>query len=112
MKINWLREFEGAITICDNEGIIIYMNDKSIKTFEKDGGKNLIGKSLLDCHTDESKNKLKDLLDNKRLNVNTIEKDGEQKLIYQTPWYENRICKGLIELSLPIPAQLPHFKRN
>ena len=35
----WIKEFPAAITVCDAEGIILEMNDKAAKTFEKDGGR-------------------------------------------------------------------------
>ena len=44
-----------AITICDKEGKIIDMNRRSIATYEKDGGKALIGKQLMDCHPERAK---------------------------------------------------------
>ena len=49
-KIDWLNEIENEVTISDTEGIIIYMNKKSIHNFSKYGGENLIGSSLYDCH--------------------------------------------------------------
>jgi hypothetical protein len=55
---------------------------------------------------------LKDLLDNEKLNAYTIEKNGIKKLIYQVPWYENGEFGGLIELSMPIPFEMPHFVRE
>lgn len=47
-----------AITICDKEGKIIDMNRRSIATYEKDGGKALIGKQLMDCHPERAKKSL------------------------------------------------------
>ena len=48
--MNWLKELPIAITVCDKDGIILEMNDKSAKTFESDGGYALIGSNVLDCH--------------------------------------------------------------
>ncbi len=45
-------------------------------------------------------------------NVYTIEKLGVKKLIYQTPWYQDGVFAGLVELSLEIPAEMPHFVRG
>jgi len=36
----WIKEFPAAVTVCDEEGIILEMNDKSAKTFEKEAGAN------------------------------------------------------------------------
>jgi hypothetical protein len=45
-------------------------------------------------------------------NVYTIEKNGKKKIIYQTPWMDGDVCKGIVELSLEIPFEMPHFKRD
>lgn len=111
MNINWQEEFQVAITISDTQGNVLYMNQKAAKTFESYGGKELIGKSLLNCHKPESVEKILKLLSQEKTNVYTIEKNGVKKLIYQSPWYENGICMGLIELSLEIPFEMPHFIR-
>jgi PAS domain S-box-containing protein len=111
-KQAWIKEFPVAMTVCDNEGIIIEMNDAAGKVFEKDGGKNLIGKSVLDCHPEPAREKLENMLQNNEPNVYSIEKNGQKKLIYQGPWYENGECRGIVELALPIPMEMPHFIRK
>jgi transcriptional regulator with PAS, ATPase and Fis domain len=108
---NWIKEFPSAITVCDAEGIILEMNDKSAETLEKDGGYNLIGKSLIDCHPEPAKSKLKEMMKTQSKNVYTIEKNGKKKLIYQTPWHENGEYKGFVEISIEIPFEMPHFIR-
>jgi transcriptional regulator with PAS, ATPase and Fis domain len=107
----WVKEFNTAITVCDVNGIVLEMNDKSIKTFENDGGAELIGKNLFDCHNENSQNILHELIKNEKTNVYTIEKNGQKKLIYQSPWYKNGVFKGFVELSLEIPDGMPHFMR-
>ena len=109
---NWLKEFNGAITLCDEKGTIVYMNDKAIKTFENDGGEKLIGTDILDCHPEPSKTTLKNLMDERKVNAYTIEKNGLKKLIYQSPVFENGIYSGFIEFSLEIPIELPNFIRK
>jgi transcriptional regulator with PAS, ATPase and Fis domain len=109
---NWIKEFPAAITVCDAKGIIIEMNNKSAKTFEKDGGLNLIGQNLLDCHPEPSKSQLKEMLKTHNTNVYTIEKNGVKKLIYQSPWLEDGQYKGYVEISIEIPLDMPHFMRE
>jgi hypothetical protein len=46
------------------------------------------------------------------VNAYTIEKNGKKKMIYQTPWYSNGKYSGLVEISLPLPEELPHFIRK
>ncbi len=52
-----------AVVICDLSHTIIYMNPVAIRRYEKWGGKNLIGKSLLDCHNDKSREMIAKVLD-------------------------------------------------
>jgi transcriptional regulator with PAS, ATPase and Fis domain len=109
---SWVNEFPGGITICDPEGIILEMNQASAESFKDEGGVELIGKNVLDCHPEPSRTKVKELLERKQLNVYTIEKNGFHKIIYQSPWYENGKYQGFVELSLVIPSEIPHFIRH
>jgi transcriptional regulator with PAS, ATPase and Fis domain len=108
---NWIKEFPAAITVCDADGIITEMNEKSVETFRNDGGAGLLGKNLLDCHPEPSRTQVEGLLQDRKTNAYTIEKAGKKKLIYQTPWYENGEFRGLVELSLEIPFEMEHFIR-
>ena len=108
----WIKEFNGAITVCDPQGFVIEMNDKSAKTFQKDGGKNLIGKNLLACHPKAAREKLESLMSEQKSNVYTIEKNGLKKLIYQSPVYKDGQYAGFIEIALEIPFDMPHFVRD
>jgi PAS domain-containing protein len=108
----WIKEFPAAVTVCDPDGIILEMNDKAAKTFEKDGGLALIGRNMFDCHPDPARGKLERLMDRRQVNVYTIEKNGVKKLIFQSPWSLNGEYAGFVELSLEIPFEMPHFVRG
>ncbi|HEY3389510.1 MAG TPA: hypothetical protein VGK38_08075 [Prolixibacteraceae bacterium] len=108
----WSEEFDGAITICDREGIITYMNDTSRKVFMKNGGADLMGTNLLDCHPEPSRSKLVEMLKTPSTNTYTIEKAGIKKIIHQSPLYENGVFSGLVELSFELPYSMPHFVRG
>jgi len=108
----WTKEFNTAITVCDLNGEIIDMNNKAAEAFKEDGGYELIGKNLFGCHSEESNKIITELLREEKTNVYTIEKNGIKKLIYQAPWYENGEPKGLVELSIEIPFEMPHHKRS
>jgi PAS domain-containing protein len=108
----WVKEFPGAITVCDADGIILEMNDKAARTFEKDGGANLVGRNMLDCHPEPARGKTERLLASRENNVYTIEKNGVKKLIFQSPWYNDGQYAGFVEFSLEIPFELPHFVRT
>ena len=45
--MDYFKEVNLAVTICDKEGKILEMNDKSRKTFLKPGQEDLIGKNVL-----------------------------------------------------------------
>jgi transcriptional regulator with PAS, ATPase and Fis domain len=112
IDFSWIKEFPAAITVCDSEGTIIEMNDKSVKTFEKDGGDVLIGRNMFDCHPDPARGKLERIMDARIKNVYTIEKNGAKKLIYQSPWYKDGIYSGFVEMAFEIPFNMPHFIRK
>ena len=111
-RFGWVKEFPAAVTVCDRDGIILELNDRAVEAFREDGGATLIGRNLLDCHPEPARSTLRDLLSKGAANVYTIEKSGVKKLIYQSPWYENGACAGLVELSLVIPAAMPHLVRQ
>lgn len=111
-EINWYKGLNVAITVSDNEGRILYMNDKSASTFSKNGGRELTGSNLKNCHKPESWEKITAMLENGSTNSYTIEKNGIKKLIYQTPWYTDGKISGLVELSMEIPFEMDHFIRK
>lgn len=101
-----------AQTVCDENGIVLYMNERATQVFARYGGKDLIGKSLMDCHSEHSREKIRELIKTGGSNSYTIFKNGIKKLIHQTPWYQNGKIAGLIEISLELPAEMPHFVRS
>ncbi|MDD3201692.1 MAG: PAS sensor protein [Bacteroidales bacterium] len=106
---DWAKELNCAVTVCDTNGDILYMNDKSRATFAGHG--DLIGKNLKECHQSRSWEMIRKMLREGCSNSYTIHKNGVRKLIYQTPWYENGVIAGLVELSMVIPEELPHYER-
>ena len=110
--MEWTKEFSAAITICDLKGKITYMNDKAAAVFDNDGGRNLIGKYLSECHSQASNDKINEIIETGNTNVYTIEKKGKKKLIYQSPSFENNQITGIIEISFEIPMEMPHHIRE
>ena len=108
----WAEEFGAAITICDEHGVIVAMNEKAARTHAKSGGRALIGANLLDCHPEPARHKLETLLREQGRNSYTIEKAGMRKLIHQGPWFEGGVFRGLVELSIEIPVDMAHFVRS
>ncbi len=110
--MNWTDGFLGAITVCDRDGIVVYMNDRSKMQFAKSGDGDLLGKSLIDCHPEPARSLLLKMLAEPLPNSYTIEKNGIRKMIHQTPWMEAGEFKGVVEISYEIPMELPHFVRG
>jgi transcriptional regulator with PAS, ATPase and Fis domain len=110
---DWVRAFPGAVTVSDLEHRIIYLNDKAIDTWKGKGGKALLGTDLMTCHTERSRGIIDRLRSEGGTNVYTIEKQGQKKLIYQTAWMDDSgQVAGLVELSLLIPMDMPHYVRS
>lgn len=109
--IQWANEMNCGITVCDRNCNIIYMNEKAKKIFAKYG--ELIGKNLMDCHkTERAIETIKRLLVEGGSNSYTINKQGVRKMIYQTAWHQNGEIAGLVEISMEIPQEIPHYIRG
>ena len=94
---DFFKYVECAVTVCDTECVIVYQND-------------IIARILSEGAT----------------NSYTISKKGQRKLIHQTPWYKEtgdtardaqdgpsgRTIAGIIELSIVIPEEMPHYDRG
>jgi PAS domain S-box-containing protein len=109
---NWFDELPAGMIICNENGIILEMNQKAQETMGKYGGAELIGKSLLDCHPEPARSKLKELMKSQKANCYTIERGEIKKMIYQTPWFKDGRYRGFVEFSIEIPKEMPHFIRS
>ena len=111
MNTEFFNELDSAVTVCDKNGIILFMNEKSCKSFEEYGGRKLMGKNLFDCHNENSCRIIKELLREDKSNTYTITKNNKKKLIHQTPWHEDGKVMGLIEFSIDLPEEVPDYQR-
>jgi hypothetical protein len=109
---SWIQDLPGTIMVSDDQGIILFMNEKAIEAHLDDGGKDLLGKNMLDCHPQPARDKLEKLMETQSTNIYTIEKMGIKKLVYQCPWYEAGQYRGFIEQVIEIPFEMPHFIRD
>lgn len=103
----WSDELDCAVTVCDREGVVLYQNQHSL---EVNG--DVRGKSMIPCHNERSREIIHRLMSKGGKNVYTISKKGVRKIIYQTPWRKDGIVKGLVEFSMEIPLQMPHYERG
>lgn len=109
-ELQWAEEIGCAVTVCDTEGVILYMNGKARAAFAKHG--DLVGTNLFGCHNERSREIIRRLLAEGGTNAYTIEKAGVRKMIYQTAWKENGEVRGLVEISMELPAEMPHYIRG
>jgi transcriptional regulator with PAS, ATPase and Fis domain len=110
--MTWTEGLRVAVTVTDAEGRILEMNAASRETFAADGGGALIGQSVFACHPEPAATKTRALFAGVRANHYTISKNGQRKMIHQLPWFEDGRFAGFVELSIPIPDELPHFDRG
>lgn len=110
-NFNWAEGMACAVTAADAEGVIRYMNRRARETYRKHG--DLVGKSLYDCHGERAAGIIRRLLAEGGTNAYTIEKEGVRKMIYQTATTDadGRVT-GIVEVSMVIPEELPHYVRG
>lgn len=106
-KPSWADELDCAVTLCDADGTVCYQNNRSV---EVNG--DVRGRSLLPCHNDRSREIIRRLLETGGRNVYTIQKKGVRKLIYQTVWRNEGQIGGLVEFSMELPKEMPHYIRS
>lgn len=109
-NLPWAEELDCAVTVCDTEGVIRYMNEKARATFAGQG--DLVGTNLFGCHSERSREIIRRLLAEGGTNAYTIEKKGVRKMIYQTAWKRHGEVRGLVEISMEIPPEMPHYVRK
>ncbi len=109
MVPGWADDINCAVTVCDVRGVILYMNGRAREVFASHG--DLIGKNLFDCHSEASIAKIRHMLATGESNAYTISKNGQRKMIYQTPWRQGGRVAGMVEISMVIPDEMPHYVR-
>ena len=101
---DFFKYVEPAVTVCDTECVIVYQNEKSVAV-----NGDMRGKCMLIIAR---------ILSEGATNSYTISKKGQRKLIHQTPWYKDavdgsgRTVAGIVELSVVIPEEMPHYDRG
>lgn len=107
----WEKEIDATLIVSDENGVVLQMNDKSSRVFEG-GTDRLIGTKIIDCHPAWAKPKVQELMDEKKPSCYTTESKGQHHFVYHTPWFENGRYKGLVEMVIPIPREMPHYVRD
>ena len=107
----WVQQFPGAVTICDKDGVILYMNDLAAELFEKNGGSQLIGTNVLECHPGSARAKLRQMLASRETDIFHVEENGIKRIVYDAPWYVDGEYCGFVELSFEVPRDIRTFFR-
>ena len=111
-KHSWYKVFPGAITVTDEKGTVIEMNEGSEKLFEKDGGYAVLGQNVITCHPPGTQEKVRQIYETQSFNIYSITKGGQKHLVYQAPYFIEGEFSGMVELSLDLPDDIPHFDRD
>jgi transcriptional regulator with PAS, ATPase and Fis domain len=110
-ELQWLDGVAVSVVACDTAGICTYMNECACQLFAKDGGRALLGCSLIDCHPEPARSRLLEMLRTPRANSYTVEKAGKKRLIHQAPFWRDGVFAGVVEIGIDLPDPLPHFVR-
>lgn len=57
-----INQDKNPVVICNLEHEIIYMNPAAIVNYEKWGGRKLLGKNLLLCHSEKSQSRIEEVI--------------------------------------------------
>lgn len=106
---SWAENLTCAVTVCDADGIILFMNERSRQTFARHG--DIIGHNLFDYHKPESASKIRHMLATGEDNSYFVIKEGVRKLIHQTPWKLNGKIAGMVEFSTILPEDIKTIVR-
>jgi transcriptional regulator with PAS, ATPase and Fis domain len=116
---NEYDDFSAAVTVCDAQGIVLYMNPASAAMLKKRGGESLVGRSLFDCHNAASNEIIRRLIKEGESNIYFTEKPGKKTIVYQSPWYLKGGAEGgaqrvggLVEISFQVPEPARVVKRG
>lgn len=82
-----LEQDRSSIVICDLNHKIVFMNKAAIRNYAKRGGKELIGRNLLDCHNEHSVEMIKKVVswfaeDENNNMIYTFHNDKDNKDVY------------------------------
>lgn len=58
-----IDEDKAPVVICNTEHEIVYMNPAACSRYEKYGGSNLLGKSLMKCHNPQSREMIEKVIE-------------------------------------------------
>lgn len=106
----WFKSFPGAITITDAKGIILEMNDKAAVSYRDGGGRELIGKSAINCHEEPVRQTVQKMYDEPGMRIYTTRENGQKILVTHAPFFSHDVFMGIVELVIELPEEIPHVE--
>ena len=107
----WAILFPVSITVSDNDGTVLWMNEAAIERYGSFGGRAVIATNMLDCHPEPSRTTVANMLAHPGVSVYTVEKRGKRGLVHHSTWYDGDKPARLVELILDRPADVRHVVR-
>ena len=111
-KNAWYDAFPGAITVTDENGIIVNMNAISRGRPEMQVGFDLIGQNAITCHKEPTRSKVRKIYKEQKFNIYSITLNGQKQMVYQAPYFIDGKFSGIVEMVLDLPQEVPHFDRD
>lgn len=109
---DWSTECPIKLMILSRDGTILRMNHHMAEMHSADGGWELLGKSVYDCHPEPARAKLRGIVESAQPTLYTTDRAGVKEMIVLLPWFRAGVHAGLAHLSFVIPESLPHFVRD
>ena len=108
-SFQWAEDIEAAVTVSDKEGVVVYMNKRSRETFNKNG-ESMVGRSMLPCHNERSKEIINEMLTKARNEYDTLRTvvmhNGTNDIEDTTPSLKTVEDDGAYQLSKEEASQL------
>lgn len=92
-----IEQDRSSIVICNLKHEIIYMNPAAAENYSKWGGDKLVGQSIMDCHNEESREKMRRV-------VEWFEESADHNIIYT--FYNERQNKDVYMAALRSEGKL------
>lgn len=108
----WVKEFPARLVVIDKNYTIIDLTEQAARVLSPGGGPDLMGLSVLDCHPEQARAKLLELIQERKTNIYIYTREGQKYLVVQAPWTISGEFAGYFDLTIKLPANLPHFDRD
>jgi PAS domain-containing protein len=108
----WIATYPAEIIVCDRAGIILEMSDLAVRIYEKEGGAQLIGRSVFDHHAEPARSQMMSVVNQRKHVIYTTEKRGQKKLVSIAPWKRDGTYAGFVLVVLDLPANLPNIAKD